>query len=658
MGNFANLVRKNKIKGPTQKDFNLQVWEAEKKTDNLDKKIYSAGIYFFNQLNKIRNDLDHISSHKVCLSRDNFLKSFISLSNLEFKKLHFLESTNTSTSLIDVQTKKVTKNPLGADITLDELAHACVDSILLNCIHHFNDEKNKIDESISKHAIIDYISSEFKLSQLYDIYSYYWNGVLFEQLDFFTKDNNTFISENTELNIIYKCSHIRDLQINFNDSIHSYSGIEALINNKLFICYDLEKFSYKKFYDLPPRLKTSILTSYSSYFSLKNDFLEKKSTSLNFSFLDIFNVFIQLSSLSYYILEQIRYQNYFDYNKLCPEIDLLELINHLDFINNTDFSSEIIKFISFNPKRKIKADLWRMPIIKLENGKIILCLASLLHPNYSRCLEGWIQEADEKLDEKGQKFEISFRNEIREILQENELLYNDYYVYEPISENITFNEEKYEIDILFRIGNHIFIGEAKCLVSADSPVSNWNIYKSLRKGSSQAIERKNFIIKNIKKFSELLKYKGEISNLKIIPFIVNSNRIFTGLIIDNIPVIDPIIFNQYFKNNNLTILAVNNIVLASLELYKNKAELINNFEKYINYPPTIQTLKDRVKFLDPMLIPTPTSNYENYCYFIRLSFNPVNKVSDLSNIPYKFSKKINTTYNTILNRSLLPFNLN
>ncbi|EPK5415913.1 hypothetical protein PXI46_003006, partial [Acinetobacter baumannii] len=116
MGNFANLVRKNKIKGPTQKDFNLQVWEAEKKTDNLDKKIYSAGIYFFNQLNKIRNDLDHISSHKVCLSRDNFLKSFISLSNLEFKKLHFLESTNTSTSLIDVQTKKVTKNPLGADI--------------------------------------------------------------------------------------------------------------------------------------------------------------------------------------------------------------------------------------------------------------------------------------------------------------------------------------------------------------------------------------------------------------------------------------------------------------------------------------------------------------------------------------------------------------
>ncbi|WP_212793118.1 hypothetical protein, partial [Acinetobacter baumannii] len=87
-------------------------------------------------------------------------------------------------------------------------------------------------------------------------------------------------------------------------------------------------------------------------------------------------------------------------------------------------------------------------------------------------------------------------------------------------------------------------------------------------------------------------------------------------------------------------------------------ELINNFEKYINYPPTIQTLKDRVKFLDPMLIPTPTSNYENYCYFIRLSFNPVNKVSDLSNIPYKFSKKINTTYNTILNRSLLPFNLN
>ncbi|WP_288411183.1 hypothetical protein [uncultured Acinetobacter sp.] len=657
MGNFTDLVRKNKIKGPTHKSFDLQSWEAEKKTDSLDKKIYSAGIYFFNQFNKIRNDLDHISSHKIHLSRDNFLKSFISISNLEFKKLHFLENTNTSTSLIDVQTRKVTKSSFGSDITFDELAHACVDGILLNCIYHFNDEI-KNNEDISDSETINYLSSEFKLSQLYDIYSYYWNGILFNQLDFFVKNNNTFISENTELNIIYKCSHIRDIQINFNDSIHSYEEIEALINNKLFICYDLEEFNHKKFYDLPERLKISILTSYSSYFSLKNDFLEKKSINLNFSFLDIFNVFIQLSSLSYYILEQIRYQNYFDYNKLCPEIDLFELINQLDFINNTDFSNEIIKFISFDPKRKIKADLWRMPIIKLQNEKIILCLASLLHPNYSRCLEGWIQEANEKLDEKGQKFEISFRNEIKEILKESDLLFDDYYLYEPNSKYITFNQEKYEIDILFRIGNHIFIGEAKCLVSADSPVSNWNIYESLKKGSSQAIERQNFIIKNIENFSQLLNFKGETEKLKVIPFIVNSNRIFTGLIIDNVPVIDPIIFNQYFKNKNLTILAINDITLASLELYKNKAELINNFKKYITYPPTIQTLKNRVKFLEPMLIPIPTSNYEKYCYFIRLSFNPVNKVSDLSNISYKFSKKINTTYNIALNRSLLPFKLN
>jgi hypothetical protein len=113
----------------------------------------------------------------------------------------------------------------------------------------------------------------------------------------------------------------------------------------------------------------------------------------------------------------------------------------------------------------------------------------------------------------------------------------------------------------------------------------------------QVNRKSQFLIDNQNEF----KSSYSLSGRKIIKVIIINYPIFTGLILEEIPITDASIFLAYFKSSSLTKLSYgeNNVEeLSKTNYYSSEDEFCSNFQNYLLNPPLNKIHSERLEITE------------------------------------------------------------
>lgn len=647
---FVDLVRKGKIASPLNQKFDMKIWDETKKLTEFDNELYYAGKFFYLQFHVLRETLNELKELERPLSNKDYLQFFSGVTNRNLKIImEEMEQKlkNKPTNLdLDFFAQKHNNNTLKIDFSSEEVVTLSVDGSFYNILSNLKDFPAPSNFSIKNEDIFSSIISENIISQIYYTYESYWNSILYEQIKFKIENKKVILKSNVEIMIPYEISNTRKSKVNVYNIIFLESIFDKILADKKIIVYTGKVFSIKKISELDIRKKTLITSAWYGFQDKTVSFLSKNLPNKDFNLDDLIELFIQLTSLGYDLLKILPKDDEIkpnDFNKLrdfSPTIGKEILVNTL--IKTLDKEKEIIvkmlDFLTFTgkvSKSGPRADLWRKPLIRLNDDEFIFILEAIIHPIGIRCIEGWLSECGVDLQGKGVGYERYIKDTLQFAIEKNSFLSDSFLMAEK--EEISVNGTSEEIDLLFKIDNLIILGEAKCVVVNDSAISYWHSIEIIKKASEQAIRKVDFIKNNIK---EVFKSLGWVYDENIIfkfqPLVIMSNFIGVGYSFFGVPVIDTLILNSYFEKNISPLLSISeNEHIAYLKLYENKKDLIDNFSTYINNPPSIESYKLFTEVVDSIPLISPIDSYEMAWEFKRIGISEPN-INILLSHDYKF----------------------
>ena len=220
---FIEKIRKSEIPQPTQPKFDLAVWEEkwsqEPQKDKNNESVYQAGKIIFSLLEEIRSELRKLHKKKPEASNEKLIMAYFAISNRD-RAILSNNPEDTITGKVNVFSSLLNNNRFFNELTLEEISNGCVDGIEKAVQLRINKEKS-LDEktySNSSLAIIDFISQEIFLSQMYDAYESYWQALLWGEYTFYEIDGKQKIfgvSQNmTPYEISGVASQIRKSRLN------------------------------------------------------------------------------------------------------------------------------------------------------------------------------------------------------------------------------------------------------------------------------------------------------------------------------------------------------------------------------------------------------------------------------------------------------------
>ena len=633
---FADKVRSGRIKSPLRKDFSIEKWNNSTKSTIFDENLHRIGLYFYEQFSTIR---DHLSQLPKILSREDYLKIFVGMANRDLKVLteHLNNSiTDENHPVFDINFHAIhaSNNPLGNSFSINEIAINMIDGIHYNILSHLQDSSETPINRYSNSQTLKLIRTENLLSQLYNAYEQYWNSILYEQIDYELIDNVLTLKENSAFMEAFHIHDIRKSRIRSNEIIVGYEQLKSSINDFVYLISDGKEIGYLEFKKLHPKHQNSIISCINSFNDETINFIPADLPNFSFNINDLIRTFIQLCSLSHCLIEALdsdtsinncEYSKFKNFNK---KFNSIYLANHLSLVTATpvDTVLKILDFLTFTDKSNLKpkTDLWRFPIVRLNKDEILFVITPLLNPVGLRCFEGWMARADVNIAQKGASYENHIKQTLKNIFSENNLI--EHYNLLEI-ENISINGNSEEIDLIFKIGNLVVLGEAKCVVTTDSANSFWNSTTTIKNASEQALRKLDFISKNFEIFCKRFNWDYD-TNIKyqFCPIVVISSGFGAGYSFFNVPVIDHKILFSYFEKAKLPLISTEEgDDLAYLTLYKSSHELIKNFYNFVYKPPTIETYKLCLKPLPSIKLLSCKDRYEERIHHIRLGVSELNK---------------------------------
>jgi len=278
-------------------------------------------------------------------------------------------------------------------------------------------------------------------------------------------------------------------------------------------------------------------------------------------------------------------------SEFCPKVNKIELYSSIKKSTGFEYG-KIIKIFNFiEYKASEKQDLWCHPIISVSDYQYAFLTSALVTPVIIRVVEHWLVKLGIELQDKGLTYEKLVVDGINSAINQNaKILDFD----KAVSRRIKFDKAEEEIDLICRIGNLILIGEAKSIVTTDSPISNYRTVETLKKASAQVKRKTEFVKNNLPSLFEKLnwKYEPDIEYVYA-QCILNSGRMYVGFDIDGVPVCDEKILIKYFNESEIPLLSVfdeksnKERHLAWVKLYNNFDELKDNLNLYLNFPPQV-----------------------------------------------------------------------
>lgn len=605
---------------PTQRGFSLKRWndcweKCKCRTSERDRKLHLSGVIIFSLLQEIRNELDTLYREQAPdIDNTQLLLAYISLSNRD----RAIMSSEPRTKNKNIHSATISKNVIGNEITLQEVSDGAVDG-LEKAIYFCKTRENnshRICKGKTPLTVIEFIEKESLLSQTYGIYESYWHAILWSNYDLIEvdKENKFYIIEqpSDEVEIGLCVSQIRKSRLEAQSAMFATSP-ETLnfFDKDKYITYTKigrnTKLSSKNIEKSDDEIKYI-----NSCWKLQSMFLPDnfgheilgRQTDVGFSINEALEIFRYLIILSIESTKKFpnnfRFSSLKEIHKFCPKVDKIELKRAISKSSGmTVFKvKKVLDFLEY--KAYPKQDLWCHPIVSASAQKYALVTSSLVTPVILRLVEHWLVYLGYELQDKGYAYENLIIEGLNKALEKNSYILD---FDNAVSRKITFNKVEEEIDLFFRIGDLIVIGEAKSIVTTDSPISNYRTVETLKHAAKQIKRKIGFVEKNIENvFNNLNWDYDQNANYKIIGCIINSGSMHVGSNIEGIPICDEKILLKYFQENKVPLLSAFDEKtreprhLAWLTLYSNFDQLKDNLRTYLSNPPQIFERKEHFEY--------------------------------------------------------------
>jgi hypothetical protein len=208
-------------------------------------------------------------------------------------------------------------------------------------------------------------------------------------------------------------------------------------------------------------------------------------------------------------------------------------------------AEDCIEFLSYQPRSQNTGGLWARPLVKFTDAKFAVAATPLLVGNPMRSIEFWLRLGGIKLDERGAAFEASVRESVAEGLENSQALC-DAAVH---LENLELGTHKEEIDLIFRIGKTVLLGEVKCHVFPSDPIEVYNyMHGVLDEATAQAKRKADSASKEKDALEALFGISlGSEPKVKVVPLVVTNLALGAGGSRSGVPILDIRYLNQYLK---------------------------------------------------------------------------------------------------------------
>ena len=281
--------------------------------------------------------------------------------------------------------------------------------------------------------------------------------------------------------------------------------------------------------------------------------------------------------------------------------DLIKYLTQTTFYSNKNIVT-FLSLIESDGLSNKRIELWKRPLIRYRDTYYI-CLSSISAPNYLYLIDEWLEYGGYgiELKKRGKLFEKYMKLQTIKKLQNKQLPFK----VPQIDKFYNDNDEYEEIDLIISFENLLIVGELKNIKFPMEPRDYHNALKRLYEGASQAKRKADFLLENKDCFIDEL---GDIMLKKICPVVITNFSIFSGLELNGVPVIDPILLESYLGSGEFTRLKLEiqngeteTTVQDKVKYYKNVEEFISNFPSYLEAPFPIQDLK-KITYVDDHVI--------------------------------------------------------
>ncbi|TCP57565.1 hypothetical protein EV586_1026 [Tumebacillus sp. BK434] len=281
------------------------------------------------------------------------------------------------------------------------------------------------------------------------------------------------------------------------------------------------------------------------------------------------------------------------------ENDLIKFFTKTTFYSDKDIKA-FLSLVGATGSSDSRINLWRTPLIKYRDIYYV-CMPSIAAPNFLYLIDEWLEVGGYGIEARGILFERFVKNITRQHLNKRKIHFT------IPSRDKFYNEiGKYEeIDMIISLEGLIIVCELKNIKYPMEPRDYHNSLKRLRAGADQATRKAKFIVENQKCFIDEL---GEIKNKEVFPIVITNFSIFSGITINNIPIIDLFLLESYIGSGEYKKIKVaiseSQTTRTQVELikyYENSAEFLSNITGFLRFPFPIQDALENVYVEDRVI---------------------------------------------------------
>ncbi len=241
---------------------------------------------------------------------------------------------------------------------------------------------------------------------------------------------------------------------------------------------------------------------------------------------------------------------------------------------------------------------WFHPLIELDEDHVMIVLPSVEVGAKIRFVERTLSELLgpdlTKVKSLGETFEIGVRERIRAALVKNKDIYDFSCLPHAVDEVSNGGEE---IDLLFRIGGRVVVGEVKCLVAPNESIERFNHLSKLEEAARQAKRKAEWLSKNMPLVEDLLGV--DAAKAEIIPLVVLNQRIGSGLVIDGVAITDIFLLELFANDGEYSsgaAMTKGKKAVTFTTFYRNQEEAESAITKVFSSPPPLKPFIEGIEW--------------------------------------------------------------
>ena len=351
------------------------------------------------------------------------------------------------------------------------------------------------------------------------------------------------------------------------------------------------------------------------------------------------------SALKLFIEEQI------DENK--PKSSLIELPekSYLDLLGKNGLNRTKAKvFITSLCFKKSSDDLFDAPLIKIDNGNLLLFGQALRNANLPALILSSLSNRRIQITRKGKAFE----NEVIKLLNQQDDIEVGTYKGKQIGDNV---QEEFELDAIAIWQNHIFLFECKNETLSDGTPSAIAYFESDLQAN---VKQTNRQLRGLKTYPEILNtaFKGrfkesELQQMSLIPCILYNKPYARIGPIDGIYICDFSSLSRFFEERHIKLNIISGagknpvgLSVPVYDLWNSDKPSAMSLTSHIETPIQVKIYSDHMEWTEKV-IPVVAGHYLFAPEFEYREPTFASQAISCGTDPYSFSTKVNIANQTI-----------